>query len=61
MSGRPIRLVFTLRPASRPLFGEVAEQRFQSLAKTLGVTTVLRVGRAQSSKGSVAADEPASG
>ncbi|MCC0079851.1 MAG: Ppx/GppA family phosphatase [Rhodobacter sp.] len=44
-------LELVLRPSSRALFGEVAEQRFQSLAKTLGVTTHLRVTRAQSSKG----------
>lgn len=41
-----------LQPERRDLFGEVADARFAALAKTLGVTTTLRVAR-QSSKGSV--------
>lgn len=44
-------LELILQPERRDLFGEVAEARFQALAKTLGVTTNLRVAR-QSSKGS---------
>lgn len=45
-------LELILDPARKDLFGEVAEQRFQSLAKTLGVTTKMRLARAHSSKGS---------
>lgn len=43
-------LELVLKSDRRALFGEVAEQRFQALAKTLGVTTNLRVSRGQSSK-----------
>lgn len=46
-------LELILNPERRALFGEVAESRFAALAKTLGVTTVVRVARAQSSKGAV--------
>lgn len=46
-------LELLLRPEMRDLFGEVAEQRFNGLAKTLGVTTIVRTARAQSSRGSV--------
>jgi len=45
-------LELILQPDRKALFGEVAEQRFQSLAKTMGVTTSLKVARPQSSKGS---------
>ena len=38
-------LELVLLAERRELFGEVAEARFESLAKTLGVTTNLRVGR----------------
>lgn len=41
-----------LQPERRALFGEVAESRFAALAKTLGVTTLVRVARAHNSKGS---------
>ena len=44
-------LELILHPSRKDLFGEVAEQRFQSLAKTLGVDTKLRVARVQSSIG----------
>lgn len=46
-------LELVLQPDRQALFGEVTDQRFQSLAKTMGVTTKLRVARGQSSKGSV--------
>ena len=46
-------LELLLRPEMRDLFGEVAEQRFNGLAKTLGVTTIVRTARSQSSRGSV--------
>lgn len=45
-------LELILQPQAKALFGEIAEQRFQSLAKTLGVETKMRVARAQSSNGS---------
>ena len=38
-------LEMVLRPERQALFGEVAQQRFQALAKTLGVTTSLRIAR----------------
>ena len=44
-------LELVLRPERQDLFGEVAQQRFEALAKTLGVTTSLKIGRAQSSSG----------
>ena len=48
-------LELVLRPDRKDLFGEIAEQRFQSLAKSMGVTTALKVGkiggRAYSEKG----------
>jgi exopolyphosphatase/guanosine-5'-triphosphate,3'-diphosphate pyrophosphatase len=46
-------LELVLNPERRALFGEVAESRFTALAKTLGVSSVVRVARAQSSKGAV--------
>ncbi len=49
-------LELILQPERRDLFGEVAEQRFAALAKTLGVTTNLRVARIYNSKGVVTAD-----
>ncbi|WP_068304900.1 Ppx/GppA family phosphatase [Pararhodobacter sp. CCB-MM2] len=45
-------LELILQPDRKDLFGEVAMQRFASLAKTLGVTTTWRVARTQSSRGS---------
>lgn len=45
-------LELILQPSRQALFGEVAAQRFEALAKTMGVTTKLRILRAQSSKGS---------
>jgi len=45
-------LELVLHADRQALFGEVAQMRFAALAKTLGVTTRLRVARAQSSKGS---------
>lgn len=53
-------LELILRPSRKDLFGEIAEQRFQSLAKTLGVTAQLRIARAQSSKGVSTGPEEAS-
>lgn len=38
-------LELVLKPEMRDLFGEVAKQRFASLAKTLGVTTNVRIAR----------------
>lgn len=38
-------LELILQPERRALFGEVAESRFAALAKTLGVSTVVRTGR----------------
>ncbi|MCB1404966.1 MAG: Ppx/GppA family phosphatase [Rhodobacteraceae bacterium] len=55
------QLELVLQRDRKDLFGEVAEQRFQSLAKTLGVTTQMRIARAQSSKGSVTGSEGGSG
>ena len=46
-------LELILRAELRDLYGEVAQQRFTALAKTLGVTPSVRIARAQSSKGSV--------
>ncbi len=43
-------LELILQPERKDLFGEVAAQRFAALAKTLGVTSSLRVARHQSSK-----------
>ncbi|WP_425466767.1 Ppx/GppA family phosphatase [Pararhodobacter zhoushanensis] len=43
-------LELILQPERKDLFGEVAAQRFAALAKTLGVTTNLRVARNHSSK-----------
>ena len=40
-------LELVLQPAMQDLFGEVAQSRFSSLAKTLGLTTKVRVGRAR--------------
>jgi len=51
-------LEMILQPDRKDLFGEVAAQRFAALAKTLGVTTILRVGRAHNSRVS---PDPASG
>jgi exopolyphosphatase/guanosine-5'-triphosphate,3'-diphosphate pyrophosphatase len=54
-------LELILQPGAEPLFGEVATQRFQALAKTLGVETKLRVARVkrpQSSSGSVTGPSP---
>ena len=53
-------LELVLHPDRKDLFSEVAEQRFQALAKTLGVSTSLRVGRVQSSRGSVTGDSESS-
>ncbi|MCB1398150.1 MAG: Ppx/GppA family phosphatase [Rhodobacter sp.] len=50
-------LELILNPDRKDLFGEVAAQRFQALAKTIGVSTKLRIAR-QSSKGSVVDDDP---
>ncbi|GAB4269006.1 MAG: Ppx/GppA family phosphatase [Pararhodobacter sp.] len=58
------KLELILQPGAEPLFGEVAAQRFQALAKTLGVTTTQRVARlrkAQSSSGSVTGPSSSSG
>lgn len=52
-------LELVLQPHRRDLFGEVAAQRFAALAKTLGVTTNLRLARVQSSRTSP--DEDPSG
>lgn len=38
-------LELVLKPEMRDLFGEVAQQRFAALAKTLGVETKVRIGR----------------
>jgi len=54
-------LELVLRSELRDLFGEVAEQRFNGLAKTLGVTPSVRIARPQSSKGSVTGSSPSSG
>lgn len=54
-------LELILQPKRKALFGEVAEQRFQSLAKTMGVTTSLKVARSQSSRGSKTGASSASG
>jgi exopolyphosphatase / guanosine-5'-triphosphate,3'-diphosphate pyrophosphatase len=48
-------LELILQPERRALFGEVAESRFVALAKTLGVSTVVRVGRTKPAAGSAAA------
>lgn len=50
-------LELILQPDRVPLFGEVAVQRFQALAKTIGVTTSLRVAR-HNSRGSVTGASP---
>lgn len=39
------QLELVLKPEMRDLFGEVAQQRFTALAKTLGVTTNVRIAR----------------
>ena len=44
-------LELILQPERKDLFGEVTEQRFEALAKTLGVTTKLRVARIHNAKG----------
>jgi len=54
-------LELVLRPELRDLFGEVAQSRFQSLAKTLGVEPRLRIARPQSSNGSVIGGSARSG
>jgi len=55
-------LEMILMPEMRDLFGEVAQQRFASLAKTLGVTTNVRIARNNAKRGKVVdagADQPA--
>lgn len=54
-------LELILQPERKDLFGEVAQQRFSALAKTLGVATNVRVGRVQSSKGSLTGGSVAGG
>ena len=43
-------LELVLHPDRKDLFGEVAQQRFQALAKTMGVTTSVRVARSTAQK-----------
>ena len=54
-------LELILTPSRQALFGEVAQSRFTALAKTLGVETLVRVGRVQSSKGVVTGASPSAG
>ncbi|MCC6002306.1 MAG: Ppx/GppA family phosphatase [Pararhodobacter sp.] len=49
-------LELVLRPSMKDLFGEVAQSRFAALAKTLGLETRVRVGRAQNGKAEGADD-----
>jgi exopolyphosphatase / guanosine-5'-triphosphate,3'-diphosphate pyrophosphatase len=53
-------LELILQPERQALFGEVAQSRFTALAKTLGVDTHLRIGRVQSSKGTLTGPSPGS-
>ncbi|MCC5970625.1 MAG: Ppx/GppA family phosphatase [Pararhodobacter sp.] len=51
-------LEMILKPEMRDLFGEVAQQRFASLAKTLGVETKVRVARNGPKKADAPTAEP---
>jgi exopolyphosphatase / guanosine-5'-triphosphate,3'-diphosphate pyrophosphatase len=53
-------LELVLRPELRDLYGEVAQSRFEALAKALGVSASARIARPQSSKGSVTGGSVAS-
>jgi exopolyphosphatase / guanosine-5'-triphosphate,3'-diphosphate pyrophosphatase len=54
-------LELVMRPELRDLFGEVSQQRFHALAKTLGVEPSLRIARGHNSKGSVTGGSTSSG